>query len=320
MQQQFGYITSNWPTDFQFNPRYTFESGQAFRWSECETEAWRGIVSGRLISVDKDSVRVDLHDGSAGLKLAHQYFSVSDNLSHILRTFPEDQFLTSAVNQYKGLRLLSQDPFECIISFICSINSNIPSIRFKIDNLSKRFGIPLRQSNNGFQYHAFPTPISLAKATKEQLISCKVGFRWKYIQFVAKRVSSGELDLGHLRNLSYEDARDVLVSEISGKTFGVGPKVADCVLLFSLGKSEAFPIDVWMLRCILLNYRNLIQDVLQGEQNTQLTKKMYLTIGEIMRRHFGKYAGYAQQYLYMKTRSDAISLKIKRGLERKSIF
>lgn len=316
MLPQFDHITSEWPRDFLFNPRYTLESGQAFRWNEYETDNWRGIVSGHLIFVDKDSVSVDQQDG---MKLASQYFSVGQNLSDILRTLPGDQFLTSAINQYRGLRLLSQDPFECLISFICSINSNIPSIRFKIENLSRRFGVPLRNSNNGLQYHAFPTPISLANATKEQLISCKVGFRWKYIQFVAKKVSSGELDLVQLGKLSYEKAKNILISEISGKTFGVGPKVADCVLLFSLGKSEAFPIDVWMFRCILLNYAHLVQDVFPRKQNTHLTKNKYLSIGEIMRRHFGKYAGYAQQYLYMKTRSDAISLKVKCGLERKSV-
>ncbi len=137
---------------------------------------------------------------------------------------------------------------------------------------------------------------------KRELIACKLGFRWKYVRHVSRKVASGELKLDSLSELAYHTACSELISEASGKTFGVGPKVADCVCLFSLGMLEAFPIDVWMIRCLMSQYPNLI-GASSKQIPDQLTPRRYQEWAQIMRTHFGRNAGYAQQYLYMKMRN-----------------
>ncbi|MHB8568071.1 MAG: DNA-3-methyladenine glycosylase family protein [Nitrososphaerales archaeon] len=312
--------TIKWPRRFQFDPSNTFECGQAFRWSRV-TEGghdWQGIISGLALRVNQSCAQItgQFNAGSSGQEsVVRDYFSCRDDLQKIICTFPRDGYLDSAKAEYAGLRLLTQDPWECLLSFVCSINCNIPSIRFKIGNLCRRFGKKI-DSEEAHAIYSFPDAKSLSKAEKKDLLDCKVGFRWKYIQYIARKVALGELDLKRLEKMSYDRARSELISETSEKTFGVGPKVADCVLLFSLRKFEAFPIDVWMIRCLAQNYPDLAKGLLP-EGKTQITPGKYFEISAIVRKHFGNYAGYAQQYLYMKTRNDARLLKIERRFERK---
>lgn len=305
-----------------FDPSHTFESGQAFRWNRNSSRnTWEGVISECIVTVNKSGVAM------ASFRLGNQkykeidesirrYFSEGDDLNRIISTFPKDPYLQSAVNEYSGLRLLTQDPWECLISFVCSINSNIPSIKLKIENLCRRFGreIPNGESN---QIFTFPDARSLARASKQQLLACKLGFRWRYVKFIANKVESGELNLTNIQKLSYEAARSELMSEISEKTQGVGPKVADCVLLFSMRKLEAFPMDVWMMRCISNNYFEQVRDLFPSGK-IQMSASKYLAVSAIMRHYFGKYAGYAQQYLYMKSRNEGRLFDVKSGLERKS--
>ncbi|MGI0090375.1 MAG: DNA glycosylase, partial [Nitrososphaerales archaeon] len=233
--------------------------------------------------------------------LVEIYFSASDDLDSILASFPQgDENLLNATQMFSGLRLLTQDPWECLISFVCSINCNIPSIKLKIENLSRRFGDEI-ESGLDCKWYSFPSPRSLARAEKRELLDCKVGFRWKYIKFIAKKVETGDLDLEKLSRLKYQEALSELISEISGNTFGVGPKVADCVLLYALHKTEAFPIDVWILRCLKQYYRDLIKI----RNCNSLTPKTYFELSELMREKFGSCAGYAQLFLYAKMRHDA---------------
>ena len=152
------------------------------------------------------------------------------------------------------------------------------------------------------EYYSFPEPATLASAEKRDLIGCKLGFRWKYVRYVSRKVDSGELKLDSLSDLAYRPACSELISESSGKTFGVGPKVADCVCLYSLGMLEAFPIDVWMIRCLTSQYPNLIRSP-SRQIPEQLAPRRYLEWAENVRKHFGNNAGYAQQYLYMKMRN-----------------
>ena len=314
-------ISLKWKRGFEFNPGYTFESGQVFRWRKSEDDRhWTGIVSGNVISVNelRANVLSKTETGTTSVtrcaETIHEYFSERENLNEIISTFPKDELLTKATKKYSGLRLLTQDPWECLISFVCSINSNIPSIKFKIENLCRTFGEKIAADTIQEAY-SFPTPISLARAEKSQLIECKVGFRWKYIQHIAKKVESGELDLQYIRKLPYEKARAELISSESHITFGVGPKVADCVMLFSMSKSEAFPMDVWMNRCISQYYFELVQDLFPNGK-ISFSGSRYFEAGNIMRRHFGKYAGYAQQYLYMYTRNNRRLFDEESRLER----
>jgi N-glycosylase/DNA lyase len=290
-----------------FDPSVTFDSGQVFRWRPIDAarSEWLGIISGTLLRVSSKEVTNVTTEGSTSdfQDLASRYFSFQDDLHSIFSRFPkDDSLLNASLNSYRGLRLLTQDPWECLISFVCSINANIPSIRCRIENLCAKYGRRLESSLNDKMY-AFPSARVLAKAEKNDLLACKVGFRWRYIKFIAESVERGELDLERLPALNYFEACSELTSEISGKTLGVGPKVADCVLLYSLHKTEAFPIDVWMLKCI----RNFYSDVAGSLSPKSLTLKSYRLISESMRNRFGSYAGYAQLYLYEKIRRESMT-------------
>ena len=184
---------------------------------------------------------------------------------------------------------------------MCSINCNIPSIKLKIENLSRRFGIRI-ESRLSDRFYSFPTSHALSKAEKNDLLSCKLGFRWKYVKFIAEQVERGKLDLDRIGRLCYKEALNELMSETSGNTFGVGPKVADCVLLYSFHKAEAFPLDVWIMKYIQRIYEKDPKMVPKS-----LSPKNYFLIGDAMRRKFGVNAGYAQLYIYEKIRRDEIT-------------
>ena len=287
-----------------FDPSLTFASGQAFRWRPIDNAHadWVGIISDSVVKVSGNSATmVGTNQKNLDFqRLIESYFSFEDDLSHIFSTFPQDEVLTPLLKEFEGLRLLTQDPWECLISFVCSINCNIPSIKLKIENLSRRYGNRIENSI-GEDLFSFPTPEALAKAEKKDLLQCRVGFRWRYIKHIAQKVSSGQLDLEKIRGLQYSEATKHLISEETNNTLGVGPKVADCALLYSLHKTEAFPIDVWILRCMKQYYAETI-----GLTKFNLTPKTYNTISESMRKRFGKYAGYAQLYLYSKMRNSSV--------------
>jgi N-glycosylase/DNA lyase len=299
-----------------FDPEVTFESGQTFRWKRFVTKdepSWIGVISNYVVRMrrgkaecvaklkESDSNRSNFSDDIAN------YLSTNDDLNRIVQSFPRDEYLQNAVKSFDGLRVLTQDPWECLISFVCSINKNIPAIKMMLELLSMKFGSKIRSSNEVF--YSFPKPSTLAKASKIDLLACKVGFRWRFIRFIANQVRSGKLDLKSVSQKSYGQARDELISELSGTTFGVGPKVADCVMLFSMHKMEAFPVDVWMLRCIQSIYSQKmgLQDILMDKKS--LTRSTYDLVHKSAHEYFGRYCGYAQQYLYMKIRHDFIRNK-----------
>jgi N-glycosylase/DNA lyase len=298
--------------EINFDPAATFECGQCFRWRPLSQRKgeWIGTVGGAVLITTRSEVRLVGGKTSGSLEeTVARYFSFQDDLQKIELSLPKDEFLECAMQEYAGLRVLTQDPWECLISFVCSINSNIPSIKAKIENLSRRYGTQIDSSFGGPAY-SFPEPSALARAEKKGLLECKTGFRWRYIKFLARKVSSGELDLDKLGKMPYREAHDYLVSEVSRNTFGVGPKVADCVLLFSYHMLDSFPIDVWIARCI----RNLYQRSLSIPEWNSLTPKRYQQISKIMRDRFGENSGYAQQYLYAKFRADEAHSKKRAGL------
>jgi len=269
-------------------------------------DQWIGVVGGSLIKVSRQSATLlgGVRPSTNFSELVEHYFSIRDDLEQTFSTFPtDDPFLSSALSKFSGLRLLTQDPWECLISFVCSINCNIPSIKLKIENLSKRFGSRI-ESRFSERYHSFPTARALSKAEKNDLLSCKLGFRWKYVKFIAEQVEKGTLDLDRIGALPYKEALNELMSETSGNTFGVGPKVADCVLLYSFHKTEAFPLDVWIMKYVQRIYEMQLETIPKS-----LTPKNYLLIGDAMRKKFGVHAGYAQLYLYEKIRRDGFTQK-----------
>jgi len=214
-------------------------------------------------------------------------------LPKIYSSILKDEHIKAAVERFKGLRLVRQEPWECLISYVCATNKNIPAIKDMIQNLSRRFGKKLLCDE--LEFYTFPRPHDLANARVEELKKCKLGFRARRVLEASRKVSTKEVDLDDLRKIGYEKAKTKLM-----RLYGVGPKVADCVLLFSLDKLEAFPIDVWMKRIILNYYHNHfdLPFVKKVSSKNSLTRREYDRIGLFGRKYFGKFVGYAQEYLY----------------------
>ncbi len=178
----------------------------------------------------------------------HEYFRIDDSMERIYSQIMKDEHISEAIQRFYGLRLMKQDTWECLVSFVVATNANIPRIRLMISNLCHKFGETI--SFEGNPYSLFPDPASLAAATVEELTSCGLGYRARFIKSVAEMVSSGHVDLEELKLQDYEKARGLLIERLLGaKTLlGIGRKAADCILLFSCGKDSAFPIDVWMAK------------------------------------------------------------------------
>ena len=201
------------------------------------------------------------------------------------------------------MRLIRQDPYQCMISFACSSNTNISMIRIMLKNLSMKFGTKKEIDNKVF--FTFPKMKNLHNASINELCACSVGYRAKAIKSIAEKVATGALTIDELHRSNYDDARRILTD-----IYGIGNKIADCILLFSLEKTEAFPIDVWMGRAIFKYYKRLIdkKNATFMNANKKLSDNQYSILSEIMRSHFGQYGGYAQQYLYYHIRN----LKLKK--------
>jgi N-glycosylase/DNA lyase len=280
----------------KFSSDFTFDSGQVFRWRKVEN-AWIGVIGSDVIKIADG--RISLLGSSSGknfTEMIGRYFSLDDDFDEIYSSFPrDDQFLQSAVSEFEGLRLVTQDPWECLISFVCSIDCNIPSIRLKIENLSMKFGKRIYTGLDD-RFYSFPEPAMVSHADKRELLTCKLGFRWKYVKFIAREVHRGALDLEQIWNMTYILGTNELISKVSGKTFGVGPKVADCALLYAYHRKEAFPLDVWLLKYV----RKIYGD--NFSLSSGLSRKKYFEIGDFFRKKFGPNAGYAQLFLYEKIR------------------
>lgn len=254
-------------------------------------DTWYGIDGGNLLVVREPS------DFISRRREAGHFFRSDDNMEKILPEISRDKRVAGAVKQFPGLRLVRQDPFQCYISFICSSNSTIQNIRRMLKNLCAKFGDRMVLERN--EFFSFPSPERLAGATARELLSCGLGFRARYVKEAAKSVDSGKIDFERLRKADYQTALDALK-----KVPGIGNKIADCILLFSLDKLESFPIDRWTQR-ILQKYYPKIFDSVEGKT---LTTKKYLHLHEKIVDYFGPYAGYSQQFLF----------KLERDLNKKN--
>ena len=210
-----------------------------------------------------------------------RYLALDVTLSQILATFPNDPPLSQAAKDHHGLRVIRQEPWECLASFIASSSKQIVQIRQIVAELSRRFGEPINDT-----HHTFPTVSAVARATHQQLWDCKLGFRAKNLLAAARLINGGKLDLAALPSLEYERALEELV-----KLPGVGEKIANCTLLFACGFNHAFPIDVWIERALRRIYFNGKKRVTARE------------LRDFTRTHFGPYAGWAQQYLFFNERT-----------------
>lgn len=205
----------------------------------------------------------------------------------------KDEYARTAYKQFWGTRIIRQDPWECLISYICATYKSIAAIKHMLNNISKKFGD--KTIFGGSEYYTFPSPKRLSKATIAELRTSGLGYRAKYVSETSKKIQERTFDLQGLKALQYEPAKKELIT-----LPGVGPKVADCILLFSQDKFEAFPVDVWIKRIVLGHYGNHFSKAFIEKTSGEgsLSPKSYEMINAFGREYFGKYAGYAQEYLF----------------------
>ena len=263
-----------------YNIHDTINSGQVFLWQNHEN-VWFGIDGQNIIQIShKPSQTVILS------KKARNFLRDHDDFSKIVKSISKDKIVKKAIKHAPELRITRQDPFQCYISFIASANSNIVKIRMCLEKLCRRFGTKIQFKNKDF--FLFPKPQSLADATLQELQSCGLGYRSSYIMDASRAVLSGEINFNFLKKTDYQTAKESLV-----KIPGIGNKVADCIMLYSLEKLEAFPLDVWMLK-ILEKYYSDKFDI----DTKTITPRKYDMIHQKAVDYFGSHAGYAQQFLF----------------------
>jgi len=226
-----------------------------------------------------------------------RYLRFDDDLGSILKELSKDSRLREVMAEVGGIRIVRQDPWECLVSYIVSRNCSIPMIRRTLDNLCRKFGkkIVWEESID----YGFPAPEMISQAEPSELVKCSLRYGRRQaleLRKMAEFVSEGTMDFAALKRMPYEEAKSALMSFDNG----VGNKVADCVLLFSLEKLEAFPVDVWVARAVAQLYQKHLdsESVDRIKREHRLTPKDYKCVSDFGRRRFGRYAGYAQEYLY----------------------
>ena len=289
MQEQ-KYILENVKS---FEPKHIFECGQCFRWDEEPDGSYTGIVKDNVINVKKvDNTVYFTSLGADNLKnLVDDYFDLGRDYEKIKETLSEiDEYLENSIRYGNGIRILNQDLWETIISFIISANNNIPRIKGIINRISQKYGNKIEW--NGKEYYTFPTVENLAKATVEDLRNLGLGFRDVRVYETTHKILNKEVDLEKLhQEPDTQKVRDTLLT-----LSGVGPKVADCILLFStLKRFDVFPIDVLVRRVMNELY-------IKNEDETKVNKR---EIEKLAKEKYGDLEGLAQQYLFYWKRDTA---------------
>lgn len=300
-----------------FNLDITLKSGQVFGWKK-EGEWWIGEMDGSLIKIRQKnewleynvlfSRESDKEKIKEGVK---KYFSLDippEKMKKIYRMIAKDSIMKRAVKKYYGLRLIKQEPWYCTASFVCSSFSNIPRIEKIIKNIRERHGIAIDKEKG---LYLFPSIDRLKKATPNDLRECGLGFRDRYLHQIANRTNKEWFD--EIYKLNYHEAKKRLI-----QLPGIGDKVADCILLFGYGKSEAFPIDVWIRRIMLKFYGDEIRSFIEKKRSEDKTikyrtgnkvKENKITNKDILEFAVSKWksnAGLAQQFLYMYARENKL--------------
>lgn len=265
----------------------TLASGQAFRWRQ-QDDAWYGVVAEHWVRLrsTSDAIIVETVEPVQNWDWLTDYLQVKLDLNSVLQTFPKDEPLSKAVHACRGLRLLKQEPWECLASFILSSTKQIIQIQQIVGLLCTRYGRSVAVPAGQEAAFSFPSSKRLSELSEADLRDCKMGFRAPYLLETAKMIEQKEVDLASLYTLGVDQARDELM-----KFPGVGKKIADCVLLFAYGFQSAFPVDVWVMKALRHLY---FPKRYPNRKRLETFTKTY----------FGPNAGYAQQYLfhYMRTK------------------
>lgn len=286
-----------------FNLDYTLQSGQVFRWKKVGTE-WEGIVSSTVLRIRQEGEFLFCKSSKEriGRKFVIDYFRLNDDLASILASISKDETIKRAISHFYGLRLIKQEPWECLVSFVLSTNSNIPKIIKMVESLCSLLG--KKFYFEGKEYFSFPSAEEIF-LYQEELDKAKLGYRKEYLISVSQAILSKSFNLDTLQNYNYEEAKKIVLSKTDGKKLltGVGNKVADCLLLFAFQKDESFPIDTWILKVVKKYYPVFFSGLKIND--LKITEKQYQIISKRLRDYFGKYSGYAQQYLYMLSRFES---------------
>jgi len=262
------------------NIHETINSGQIFLW-ENYRDVWFVIDGHDIIMAKQTPFEIITFS-----KKPKNFFREDDNYGKILKNITKDKIVKKASKYYPGLRVTRQDPFQCCISFIISANSNIPNIRTGLQKLCKKFGRKIRFEKK--EFFIFPSPKTLGNATLHDLQECGLGYRSKYVLDTSRAIISGEINFDELKKSNYQESRESLL-----KLPGIGGKVADCIMLFSLEKLEAFPLDTWVTKILEKYYPNKF-----CVDKKTISKKRYEKIHQQILDHFGNFAGYSQQFLF----------------------
>ena len=268
-----------------FEPTHIFECGQCFRWNKEDDGSYTGVVGNNILNVKKNENEVTI----TGLcseeieELCKKYFDLETDYEAIKEKLSKiDDNLKTSIEYGKGIRILRQDTWEALISFIISANNNIPRIKGIIERISKKYGKTIKWQ--GKEYYTFPTPEELSKASVADLRKLGLGFRDTRVFETTRLVNTKQIDIYELEEIiDTKKLREGLL-----KYPGVGPKVADCIMLFSMRRFEVFPIDVWVRRVMTELY-------FENETKIEPNNKQILKYAE---ETFGNLAGLAQQYLF----------------------
>jgi len=261
-----------------FDPKHIFECGQSFRWKVEDDNSYTTIAYGKVLNVKRENNDIIMNNTNLDdfYNIWYNYFDLGRDYDEIKEELSKDPILKEAIRFGEGIRILNQEPFETIISFIISANNQIPRIKKSIELISRNYG----EKIEGTEYYSFPKAEKLAEAKPEDLKEiCRVGFRAERIVETSKIIASGGLDINKIYELPKEEGKELLL-----KLPGVGNKVSECILLFAFKKSDAFPVDVWVKRVMEFFY-------LKEDTDVKL-------IGDYGAKLFGSLAGFAQQYLF----------------------
>ena len=277
-----------------FCMKHIFECGQCFRWNKEDDGSYTGVIKDAVLNVNQiDNTIIFKGISEKDLKdIVIEYFDLNHNYEELKEKLSKiDDFMKESIEFGEGIRILNQDLWECIISFIISANNNIPRIKKIIDAISKKYGKKVVWNNK--EFYLFPTVEELSKATVEELRSLGTGFRDKRIYDTTQKIYNKEINLEEIKNM--QDSKEI--EEELLKLDGVGPKVANCIMLFSLKRYDVFPIDVWV--------RRVMNDLyIHKEKEEQVNKK---ELQNLANKKYKDLAGIAQQYLFYWRREDGTS-------------
>jgi len=272
-----------------FNLNHIFDCGQAFRFNKTGQNTYTGVAFGQALTISQSYNEVILYNTTYEnfVNVWYEFFDLDNDYSKIKSTLATDEFMSEATKHGYGIRILRQDLWETIISFIISASNNVPRIKGIVERLCQAFGNELEYMGN--IYYTFPSADKLAALNLEDLSVIRAGFRDKYILDAAKKICDGTISLEAIKAMSTSDAKNALMT-----INGIGNKVSDCILLFGLNRQDSFPVDVWIKRIMEYCYFTEEQPI--------------NVISDYAKEKFGNLGGYAQQYLFFWARENKIGV------------